>query len=298
VLTSTYWADGAADLSLADAFPSMVRGARLQGVAVASTTAGDLQADDIVVLQWAYDAVDAQDELQVVRLARSATDTDAVLGTWDASTFNSHGQIGIDAAGRIAVGSDTFADESGPALRRLSYASGSWSSADITPSIGVQSLAPLAVAPDGTVFTVAPDFGDNDAEIWALDPVTESWGWFATYDQRCCIREYRALATDADGALYAALGSPREVGDYIAPIAYGADVAWRDRIAESTSYGVRGLVGGADGALFVVHEERDPDSPGVTIGNAIYRLAPTSGSGGDGGGDSGGGPPAGKGKNK
>lgn len=296
VHTSTYWAAGAANLDYADAFPDQIRGARLQGVAVAPATAGGLQLDDLIALQWAYDEGDARGELQVVRIDLAAG-TSTVLYDWAANTFGARGQIGVDGSGRIVVGSDGFADASGAVLRRIEQVAGTWQSEDITPSIGIQNLAPVTVASDGTVYTVAPDFGTYDGEIWALDPATDSWSWFADFDQRCCTREFRTMTVDADGDLFAALGSPRQAGDYIAGVASGASVAWGDRFAETTSFGVRALTGGgAAGELFCVHDERDSDNPSVVSRTAIYCLKPATDSGGGGGGGGGGG--NGKGKNK
>ena len=242
----------------------------------------------------AYDEVDARGELQVVLVDLDVGSTD-VLIDWPASTFGARGQIGVDDAGRIVVGSDGFADATGSVLRRVEQVGSTWQAEDITPSTGILGFAPLAVATDGTVYTVAPDFGTYDAEIWALDPFTDAWAWFADFDQRCCVREFRTMTVDADGDLFAALGSPRQAGDYIAPVAAGDAVTWGDRIAETTSWGCRALLGGTADELFCVHDERDPDNPSTISRTAIYQLVPASDAGGGGGG---GGKGGGKGKNK
>ena len=305
VLGRTYWADGASDLSLGDAYPEQVRGVRVQGIDLAPVTAGGLQQDDVMSLQWVYDEIEARGELQVVRLARSVSDTDEILMDWPASTFGGQGQIGVDASGRVYVGSAMLADhyvEDADGNRtyvsklfRLEEFAGSWDAEDLTPLVGMQAQAPLGVGTDGTVYTVAPDFGDNDAEIWQFDPVTDVWAHYADFDQRCCIREFRALAVDVDGALFAALGARRQSGDYIAEVLPGDLVNYSDRIAVTTARGVRGLLADSGGTLFCAHEERDPNSGTITH-TAIYRLDVDTSGGGDAGG--GGGKGGGKGKNK
>ena len=275
-----------------------------------ASAAGPVAEGDLLALRWRHDdpaTEDALDDIvEVVHLRPTYDGGGAFSGLVELAVLFSFpqaasygGRIAADAAGGayISIPSAAFNSEGrlDRELYHLTYDAGSdaFVATDIAPAFGFQ--AHIEADDDGNLYVLGANWGDDDGVIFQRVP-GGSYLAYASYAQTCCIEAFRAWAHDA-GVFSMAIRQDKRGDWYVAPIVAGQEVAFAERMADTSPYSVQALSGDANGDLYVLHIDR------LFIDNtyefdkaAVYRL--TNAGGGDGGDGGGGGPPPGKGKNK
>ena len=283
--------------------------------ALSTSATGDLQAGDLVALRWTDSDPSgvAGNKDDVAELVHFRPTYDATTGDFVSlseqgvlMTFPQAGDFGgdlaVDPLGRVYVRlQHTEPNANGGydlRLWLLTYdaVAGTYEATDALPTT-FRMQAAIDVDNEGALYALGRDWSDNSGVIFRK-PIDGDWASYASYHQRCCVRGFHAWAHD-EGTFVMALRRDLQKSNYfVGEVVEGEQVAYADRMADTSVRSVDALAADAGGSVYVLHTDRLlVDNVYQIDRQTVYQLDIDT-SGGDDGGGSGGGNGNGKGKTK